>query len=548
MQRIFKGFIALCALLSLIGCEKRAPAQAGQAAPQASGDAIPATGIRFLSGSENKDLYPILQQFEKENGVKFAMTYKGSVDGMMALQKGADTPYDFVWLASDIWIGLGDRQKVVKNADSIMTSPVVFGVKASKAKELAWVNNPGVKIKDIVEAVSTHKIRFAMTSATQSNTGACATFGFYSALSGSPEVLTQAHLNDKTMQEQISKLLNSVNRGSGSSGFLVDDLVAHPERYDAMVNYEALVISANQKLVAQGEEPLYVIYPADGMTVANFPLGFVSHGDASKDVIFKKLQTYLKSDAVQKQILAQGRRTQILGLKPDAVDKSVFNPAWGIDVSKTISAITMPPSDVIKAGLELYQTSLRKPSFSIFVLDYSGSMLHNGGAEQLKAAMTLLLEPEEAKRYLLQVSPRDVTAIFPYDNKVYGPFVIKGNDPADLRGALAQITGDIGGGGTSTHTALATALDYLVQHRNELPGYLPAVFLMTDGDATDSIAIFKTKVAELGIGRDIPIYAITFGKEVAQDKIDEIIKAMSGKSFDGTQDLVGKFREVKGYN
>lgn len=546
MQKLIKVFLVSLIALLAIACEKRAPVAPGSpAAPDNGGNVIV---VNFLSGSENKDLYPILQQFERENGVKFAMTYKGSVDSMMALQKGAEMPYDFVWLASDIWISIGDRQKVVKNAESIMTSPVVDAVKLSKAKELGWVNNPNVKIKDILEAVSASKIRFAMTSATQSNTGASGLFGFYSAMAGSPEVLTQANLNDPNVQEQTQKLLNLVNRSSGSSGFLVDDLVAHPERYDSIVNYEALIVTANQKLVAQGEEPLYAIYPSDGTTVANFPLGFVSHGDPNKEAVFKKLQAFLKSDATQKQILALGRRTQILGLKPDAADKTVFNPSWGIDVTKSFSAIIMPPADVIKAGLELYQTSLRKPSFSIFVLDYSGSMLHNGGAEQLRAAMTLLLEPEEAKRYLLQMSARDTTVIFPYDNQVYGPFVIKGNDPASLRGTLSKITGDLGGGGTSTHQALSTAFDYLMEHRAELPGYLPAVFLMTDGDATDDIQIFKDKVAKLGIGRDIPIYAITFGDQVAKDKINAIIETTSGKVFDGTQDLVGRFREVKGYN
>lgn len=546
MQRFIKVFLACFVMFLAIGCEKKVPDKSGSAPVADNGGSV--VSVNFLSGSENKDLYPVLQQFERENGVKFTMTYKGSVDGMMALQKGAEAPYDFVWLASDIWISLGDRQKAVKNAESIMTSPVVFAVKLAKAKELGWVNNPNVKIKDILEAVSANKIRFAMTSATQSNTGASGLFGFYSAMAGSPEVLTQANLNDPKVQEQTQKLLNLVNRSSGSSGFLVEDLIAHPERYDAIVNYEALIITANQKLVAQGEEPLYAVYPSDGTTVANFPLGFVNHSDPNKEAVFKKLQAYLKSDVVQKQILTLGRRTQILGLKPDAADKSVFNPAWGIDVTKSFSAITMPPADVIKTGLELYQTSLRKPSFSIFVLDYSGSMLHNGGAEQLKSAMTLLLEPEEAKRYMLQMSSRDRTVIFPYDNQVYGPFVVNGNDAAQLRGTLAQITGALGGGGTSTHQALATAFDYLTEHRAELPGYLPAVFLMTDGDATDDIAIFRNKVAQLGIGRDIPIYAITFGDQVAKDKINAIIETTSGKVFDGTQDLVGRFREVKGYN
>lgn len=38
-----------------------------------------------------------------------------------------------------------------------------------------------------------------------------------------------------------------------------------------MVNYECLVIQANQELEAQGREPLYVVYPTDGLTIADSP-------------------------------------------------------------------------------------------------------------------------------------------------------------------------------------------------------------------------------------------------------------------------------------
>lgn len=535
------------ALVLLGACGRKAGDP--EAAPS-SGSPPPAkVTLQCMVGSENKDLKPILDQFGQDNGVELVIAYKGSVDGMLELQKGPATQFDIVWLASDLWLNLGDRQKVVKNAESMMTSPVVFGVKTAKAKELGWHNNATVKIKDILEAVEAHKLRFAMTSATQSNTGASALFSFYSAMAGSPEVLTAQHLDDPNVQEQTKKLTTGVNRLFGSSGYLADDLVKSPEKYDCMVNYEALVISANKKLVAAGEDPLYAVFPADGVVLANFPMGFVNHGDTAKEQAFKRLQAYLKSEPVQRQILALGRRTQILGLNPDAADKSVFNPQWGTDAARKFGSIAMPSADVIAKGLDLYQTALRKPSFSLFVLDYSGSMNHNGGTEQRNEAMNLLLEPERAKRYMLQFSPRDFTAIFPYDNKLYGPFVVQGNDPVQLRTVLAQITdGSIGGGGTSTHGALAAVFDYLMQNKDKLQGYTPAIFLMTDGDATDDIAVFQEKVQQLGVGRDIPIYAITFGSQVDAAKIATIVNLTSGKVFDGAKDLVSTFREVKGYN
>ncbi|MGO8330474.1 hypothetical protein ACC811_37620, partial [Rhizobium ruizarguesonis] len=48
--------------------------------------------------------------------------------------------------------------------------------------------------------------------------------------------------------------------------------------YDAMWNYEAVLKETNDKLVALSQEPLYAIYPADGVAMEDSPIGFVDHG------------------------------------------------------------------------------------------------------------------------------------------------------------------------------------------------------------------------------------------------------------------------------
>jgi hypothetical protein len=76
--------------------------------------------------------------------------------------------------------------------------------------------------------------------------------------------------------------------------------------FEAMVNYEALVIEANRELVRRGQEPLYVIYPVDGIMTADSPLAYVNKGDAAKEALFGELQKYLLSEAAQQAILALG--------------------------------------------------------------------------------------------------------------------------------------------------------------------------------------------------------------------------------------------------
>ena len=71
------------------------------------------------------------------------------------------------------WLAMGDAKHIVKSSQSVMVSPVVFGVRQSKAKELGWVGRD-VTVADILAAIQANKLRFMMTSATQSNSGASA--------------------------------------------------------------------------------------------------------------------------------------------------------------------------------------------------------------------------------------------------------------------------------------------------------------------------------------------------------------------------------------
>lgn len=109
-----------------------------------------------------------MQEFARQNGVNLKITYKGSVDIMLELEKGKSSQYDAILPADRIWIELGDTQHVVKNVQSIYRSPVIFGVKRSVAQRLGWIGKD-VTVADILAAAKAGKLRYMMTSATQSN-------------------------------------------------------------------------------------------------------------------------------------------------------------------------------------------------------------------------------------------------------------------------------------------------------------------------------------------------------------------------------------------
>ena len=281
MKRI-KGFIGILLMLALMLTAACSSAEVESTSGEGGSDVTFDGGssvISIISGSENAELEPILERFAEEENVRIEITYKGSLDIMRMLGQ-EDIPYDVVWPASSLWLSVGDTNHRVKHAESVSVTPVVFGIKQSLAEELGFVGRE-VSVNDILTAIRDGKLKFCMTSATQSNSGASAYIGFLYALLGNPEVITMNDLQNEGLRTDVKELLSGVDRSSGSSDWLKDMFLEGD--YDAMVNYECLIIQANRELEERGDETLYVVYPYDGLSLADSPLGYVEKGDDEKE-------------------------------------------------------------------------------------------------------------------------------------------------------------------------------------------------------------------------------------------------------------------------
>ena len=480
--------------------------------------------IRILSGSENRELENILEKCAEETKVNIEISYQGSVDIMRDLEAGAED-YDAVWPASSLWISMGDQQHLVKHTESVSNTPVVFGIRKSLAQELGFAGNE-VSVKDILAAIQEGKMSFCMTSATQSNSGASAYIGFLYALLGKQDALTSADLENPQLQQDMTRLLSGIERSSGSSEWLMDMFLEG--NYDAMVNYECLVISTNQKLEEEGKEPLYVVYPYDGLNIADSPLGYVDHGEKKKEDAFLKVQEYLLSDSAQDEIQRTGRRTGYAGVKEE--NKDIFKTEWGIDTERILSTITMPSSEVLTQALNLYQSKLRKPSLTVYCLDFSGSMIGEGN-DQLVQAMA---------------GERDVNLVITFDSGIIHTYEAKDASSASLEELYRAVEEERPGGGTDIYLPAMTALREM-EENYDLIQYTPAVILMTDGMSNGSTVFQDFQDFYLQEQIDVPVFSIMFG-DAQESQLEELAALTNARVFDGRDDLIGAFRSVKGYN
>ena len=528
-KRVISFLICCCTMLTVSACGMMPGAGSGEGSADFSAGRG-GTEIRILSGSENQELEEIISDCADEAGVRVEIDYKGSVDIMRTLQDGAKE-YDAVWPASSIWISM------VKHSQSVSITPVVFGIRQSLARELGFTDGD-VSVKEILDAISSGKMTFCMTSATQSNSGASAYIGFLYALLGKQDGMTEADLQDEQLQEEIRTLLGGVDRSSGSSDWLKDMFLEGD--YDAMVNYECLIIGANEQLTAEGKEPLQVVYPYDGLSMADSPLGYVDHGDDEKEEAFLDFQEALLSSESQQAIEATGRRITANGVSEE--NKKVFNPEWGIDTERILSPIQMPGADVLLEALNLYQTNFKKPSLNIYCLDFSGSM-SGDGSRQLKDAMSQILIQENARQNLLQANDGEVDIAILFDDRITDVLYAEDDSDEALRDLYDQIAEHEPGGGTDIYGPAAEA--YAIASEYDLSQYTPAVILMTDGQSVNDQHEFEEAINEYGA--DIPVFSITFG-DADPSQLEELAEMTGGRVFDGTQDLTEAFRNVKGYN
>lgn len=491
--------------------------------------------FKIISSTENKDIEETLKKYAKENQIDLQIDYAGTIEIMDKLNNGEK--YDAVWCSNSIWLYMLNDKISVKNSKSTSINPVVFGIKKSKAQELGFIDKE-VYTKDILNAIRENKLKFSMSSPTQTNTGASAYLGFVSTLAGNPEVLTEKDLENDQLKKELTQLYTGMTRSSGSDEFLEEMFLNG--NYEAVVTYETSIININKQIESQGKEPLYIIYAKDGVSISDSPFAYIDNKDEEKADEFSQLQKYILSNEGQSELVKTGRRVWYGGTNENA-DKTVFNPNWGIDTSKYIVPVKYPSTEVIKKSLGIYQTELRKPIHTVFCLDYSGSM-YGKGNNQLTEAMDYILNEEEASKNLLQFSSKDKITIIPFNHQILGEYTTE--DGRNTKDLINKITSTSVSGGTDIYLPAMKGLEILSQE--DLETYNVSIVLMTDGASNYNRLDELTRLYKQ-TGKDIPIFSIMFG-DAEEEQLQDIADLTNAKIFDGKTNLLEAFKQVRGYN
>jgi Ca-activated chloride channel family protein len=521
-----KRLLALATALLLAACGGKS-----EAPPAAPANAAP---FRILAGSEIKDLEPFKAAMEKAAGARIEFTYSGSLEAVERLEAGE--AFDAVWLSHGKYLQQTPAIKpMIRASERIMTSPVVLGLKASKAAALGWDKNDPTWA-DIVRAAASGKLRYGMTNPASSNTGFTALVGVASALADKQDALTAADI--KTAE--LRKLFLGQKLTAGSSGWLAEAFVGEQDRLDGMINYESVILS----LRAEGKlrEPLIPIYPKEGIVTADYPLMLLSE---PRRASYEALVKYLRAPEAQRDITERTLR------RPVATD---VEPAAAIP-RRTLAELPFPASrEVLDELIDAYQGELRLPASTYFVIDVSGSM-EGEGIKQLRAALYALAGADSsASGRFARFQPRERVYLMPFSQAPKEPRRLE--LPASRNQSLqsqdevrAFADGLRAAGGTAIFDSVRVALQAAAVDRRKAPERAYSVVVMTDGrnESGMSEAQFTQWYQALPEEeRGIHVFGLLFG-QAEKAQLDHIAQLTGGRVFDARKSLAVAFKEIRGY-
>ncbi|WP_084505696.1 VWA domain-containing protein [Nocardia harenae] len=505
--------------------------------------------LNIVLGSEQTTVFDqVVRPWCEREGLTCLATPMGSVDQAVLLDRddcASLPPYDVFWFASSVFAQLGDRRcGSLTGSETTFSSPVVFAGWRQRMAGLGFTPGSDTTIESILAAVESGRTKVWITNPAQSNSGATVLLGFLNHFAGNPPgtPLTMAQLESPQVRDGITRFARAFSYTPPSTGTMMSECVAQPDRCDGVFTYEALVLEKNKELVAQGREPMTLVYPQGSLAFADSPIAFLPHGEnTAKQANFERLRDYLVGPEAQHELTRLGRRPNSgIGLALPDAPRDVFDPAWGVETTATEQPVTFPAVDVIQAALDNYQTTYRRPGDFVYCIDGSGSM-EGAGWEGVEDAVRTLLDPELSRKHKLLVNPQDSTTMIVFDGTIKGgPWTVDGNDPGELTELKDRVLALGPIGGTDIRRCLGEAARVLRDHPAD--GRKRTVVLMTDGqdNGRDNAAI--RQLTALGV----PVLAIGFG-DVDERDLRGIASSTGGSYLPAGDDVSTALRTAAAF-
>lgn len=500
--------------------------------------------LYILAGSELQDIEPFLGDIKAKTGITLKLDYTGTIDGAEAIARGKKV--DGAWFSHGKYLSLINGKQIITQ-NPIMLSPVILGVKQSKARELGWLNSDGKTAKadltwqSIADKADSGALKYAMTNPASSNSGFTALMGVVSAFAGTSDAPTEADI--QKAEPKLKAFFKGQALTAGSSGWLADAFVKNLQttnNLDGMINYESVLLQLNRS--GKLKEPLVLLYPKEGIITADYPLMLIN---ANKQAAYDKVVTYLKSAEFQTKLMQQTYRRPV-------------NSSIKLDPSFNQNMLVELPfpnaKNTINTILGSYMNELRLPARPIFILDTSGSMTGKGITQLKQALITLTDGDGTSMGDFAKFSAREQVIFIPFNSNPEPSQQFNVTKDTAGREPIRQFIHGLNvGGGTAIFSSLHSAyqkVEGLQATQDSKQPYYDTIVLMTDGQNTngESFSDFQDFYNGLPANvKNVKTFTVLFG-DADPTEMQKIAELTGGKVFDGRKDsLASVFKQIRGY-
>ena len=524
MRKLLYTLIAVLTGISLVACGD------GGLNINGNGPRKSDEGLIIVAATELKDLEPLVQQASDELGFDIALQFPGgTLSNSQALKNDEfDGQVDATWFATNRYVNIIGALDKIAVETSIASSPVAFGVREDKARELGW-DQQQPTWAEFADAARDGKFSFGMTDPSSSNSGFSALVSVATALADTGEALTAADI--ERVGPRLTELFQAQSVISGSSGWLAEDFAENPDRADAIVNYESTL----QQMRKDGH-PITVVVPADGVISADYPLSTLanpSRENAGEQV--KELTEWLLDH--QEEIADSFRRpvVEVENLPAELAEQRVIELPFPASIN------------TVEALLDRYNNNYRQRGTTSFILDTSGSM-EGERLESLQEIMSSLIDGSAATATgNVALRDNEMVTLQSFSSEPAAPLTAQYNrdDPASKQQFQDYINGLHADGSTAIYDTLYAVLE----NANPDDG-ISSIVLLSDGVVTSgkTFAMFKDSYQQLTPAQQsIPVFVILYG-EANELEMTDLAELTGGKVFDAINSDLGEvFKEIRGY-
>jgi Ca-activated chloride channel family protein len=506
-------------------------------------DAAPEAGLRVLASPEVTALVQLAQGQARTAGYRLVADYRDQA-AMFAILADPDHPYDLVWPATSLILGLAAPARPLSEPLTFAQSPIVWAVKQSVADRASWLDRDvaAADLRDVITA-DQNAWRYAMAGAAHVGSATAAFLGLLTAFARTGGPVSVAALDRVGVTDDLIPMLQAVTRSAPTARGLTNVVASRYSDFELLITAETELVAANRALVGVAQEPLRAIYPVDAQGVLDAPLIAIDGSDPVRRDRALALQRAMTANALRQAISDAGWYPNVAaGVRKDP---AIYVEEWGIGDAWRSRIVEPPDAATWREAMTRYQQSYRKPSVTVIAVDRSGSIA-DANVGDLQAALEAVLLPEQTTSTWLQATPDDVTIAVPFTVELGEPLTVRGNAPDDFHWLASQLAAQRSAGGTNLYDAARRGL-WAIEDAG-LGDRLGAVILVTDGQSNEgNIKLVDGAWDDSPIGEQVAVHAVLVGDSWT-DQVQPIVARTAGQLFDNAGDLPSALRTARGGN